>query len=169
MKKSVILLAFMLLLPVLAVADDECQYIGSWFGYGSDQKISWTSQANGKSASHGTMLLELPGFDVTFGGAFDVANYTSNIKGTWKRTGGNTFSYAGVSFATNPDGDAVWVIRLTGDVTVMGDCDVLYVENTWLSLYMVNPATDPIPIWDRDPDIGPMSFFPHYGYRVKLD
>ena len=121
----------------------------------------------GPNASGGTMLLELPGFDITFGGVFDVVNVTGNLKGVWERTGGNTFSYAGMSFATNAEGEAVWAIRLTGDVTVTGDCDVLEVESTLMSVFILDPGYDPIPVWQREPDIGPLPFAPHNGYRVK--
>lgn len=169
MKRLVLLLATLLLLPLSATAKHQCQYIGSWFGYNSVEEISWTSQANGKSASNGTMLLELPGFDVTFGGNFDVANSTGNIKGVWERIGDNTFSYAGMSIATDMDGKALYVLRVEGDVTVMGDCDVLYVDNTRVSIYIVDALTDPIPIWVRDPDIGPLDYDPHYGFRMELD
>jgi len=167
-----LLLAILLAFPAIAFSDkngDSCQYIGSWLGYDSSGEIAWTSQANGMSSSKGTILLELPGFDITFGGLFDVINQTSNLKGAWKRTGGNTFIYAGVGFAYNSDGETVWAARLTGEATVVGECDVLALENTWLSIYAVNYDTDPIPIWTRDPDIGPLPFAPHEGYRVKVD
>jgi hypothetical protein len=38
-----------------------------------------------------------------------------------------------------------------------------------MMLYIPDPATDPIPIWDRDPDIGPIYFPPHKGYRMTVD
>lgn len=169
MKRLSVLLALGLLLPLCAFADEDCSYIGSWFGYDSAGEVAWTSQAVGQSRSGGTMLLELPGFDVTFGGMFDVAKYTGNLKGEWKRTGGNTFKYAGISFATGADGKALWVIRLTGDVAVVGDCDKLEVSNTWMSIYLVDADTDPVPIWLRAPDIGPIPFAPHDGYRVEVE
>jgi hypothetical protein len=169
MKHLLILLAAALVFPLNALGNDSCQYIGSWFGYDHHENVAWTSQAVGPNRSGGTMLLELPGFDITFDGLFDVVNIAGNLKGAWKRTGGNTFSYAGMSFATNADGEAVYAIRLTGDVRVIGDCDVLSVENTWLSIYMLNQGMDPdpVPIWKRDPDIGPMPFAPHKGYRIE--
>ena len=111
--------------------------------------------------------LAVPGFDITFGGLFDVVDVTGNLKGVWERTGGNTFRYAGMSFATNAEGEAVWAIRLTGDVTVTGDCDVLEVESTFMSVYILDPENDPVPVWQRDPDIGPLPFAPHNGYRVN--
>lgn len=168
MKHLLLLLVSILALPVTAFGDnDDCSYIGSWFGYNSDGEIAWTSQAVGHSKSSGTMLLELPGFDITFGG-MDVVNATGNLKGVWERTGGNTFSYAGYSIGTDGEGGAVWAVRLTGDVAVVYDCDVLEVSNTWMSIYFVDTDTDPIPIWMRDPDIGPVPFAPHNGYRVEL-
>lgn len=167
MKHLVLLLTAVLAFPLNALAKDSCQYIGSWFGYDADENVSWTSQAVGPNASGGTMLLELPGFDITFGGLFDVTNIAGNLKGAWKRTGGNTFNYAGMSFATNADGDAVYAVRLTGEVRVIGHCDVLSVDNTWMSIYILDPENDPVPVWAREPDIGPLPFAPHNGYRIK--
>lgn len=166
MKHMTILLAAALAFPLNAVGKDSCQYIGSWFGYDADENVSWTSQAVGANASGGMMLLELPGFDITFNGLFDVTNTTGSLKGAWERTGGNTFRYAGMSFATNVDGDAVYAVRLTGDVRVIGDCNVLSVEHTWMSVYILDPENDPVPIWQREPDIGPLPFPPHNGYRI---
>ena len=167
MKHLVILLTAAIVFPFNALADKDCQYIGSWFGYDADENVSWTSQAVGPNNSGGTMLLELPGFDITFEGLFDVVNSTGNLKGAWERTGGNTFSYAGMSFATNAAGDAVYALRVTGDLEVVGNCDVLRVENTWMSIYILDPATDPVPVWERSPDIGPLPFAPHNGYRIE--
>ncbi|MEJ2383713.1 MAG: hypothetical protein P8Y54_04865 [Xanthomonadales bacterium] len=167
MKYLVPLLTAALAFPLNAFGNDNCQYIGSWFGYDANDNVSWTSQAVGSNSAAGTMLLELPGFDVTFGGLFDVVNVTGNLKGAWARTGGNTFSYAAMGFATDVEGDAVWAVRLTGDVTVTGDCDVLEVENTWMSIFILDPENDPVPVWGRTPDIGPMPFPPHNGYRIE--
>lgn len=169
MKRLLFIFVFVFAVPTTAFGGDECSYIGSWLGYNSDGEIAWTSQAVGHSKSSGTMLLELPGFDITFGGVFDVVNATGNLKGVWERTGGNTFSYAGNGIATNSEGGAVYVTRLTGDVAVVSDCDVLEVSNTWLSIYVVDPDNDPIPIFMRDPDVGPLPFAPHNGYRVELE
>jgi len=169
MKRLSSLLATLLLIPINAPADKDCEYIGSWFGYDSDGNIAWMSQANGKNSSQGTMLLELPGFDITFYGYFpDAVDSTANLKGTWKRTGGRSFSYAAMGFATDSTGDAVWAARLTGDVVVGEDCNTIAVDNTWLSFYQVDGG-DPVPIWGEAPYIGPIPFAPHGGYRVELD
>jgi len=167
MKHRVFLLALALACPLVAYGNGSCQYIGSWFGYDADENVGWTSQAVGPNASRGTMLLETPGFDITFGGMFDVVNVTGNLKGAWERTGGNTFSYASMGFATDAQGDAIWAVRLTGDLMVVGDCDELEVINTWMSLYIMDPETDPVPVWERNPDLGPIPFAPHKGYRIK--
>lgn len=169
MKRSSFLLAILLATPIGALAGGDCEYIGSWFGYDSGGNISWMSQANGKNSSHGTMLLELPGFDITFYGAFpDAVKSTTTLKGAWKRTGGHTFSYAAMGFATDLGGEAVWAARLSGDVTIGEDCNTLAVNNTFLWFYAVE-ASDPIPIWDQTPDYGPIPFAPHGGFRVELE
>ena len=87
MKRLILLLAALLAFPV-AAAGEECGYIGSWLGYDSNGELYWTGQMHGKNSSHGTVLLEVPGFDFTFGGLFDVVNHTGNLKGAWVRTGG---------------------------------------------------------------------------------
>jgi len=170
MKHSSFLLASLLFIPLTADAGNDCEYIGSWFGYDAGETIAWMAQSSGKSSSSGTMLLELPGFDMTFGGFFPDANKsTTTLKGTWQRTGGRTFSYATMGFATNDVGIPIWAGRLTGDLTISEDCNMLVVDNTWLSVYIVDMETDPVPIWHKTPELGPMPFEPHAGYRVPLD
>lgn len=168
MKKLILLLAVLLAFPV-AAAGEECGYTGSWLGYDSDGELYWTSQVHGMNSSHGTTLLEVPGFDFTFGGLFDVANYTGNLKGVWVRTGGHTYSMDGNAIATDSTGAAVYVMRLACNVSLARDCNVLEVLSCEMKLYIPDPATDPIPIWDRDPDVGPLSFPPHNGYRMIVD
>lgn len=169
MKRLSVLLATLLFIPINALADNDCEYIGSWFGYDSGENIAWMSQVNGKSSSQGTMLLELPGFDITFYGYFpDAVKSTTTLKGTWARTGGREFSYAAMGFAVDVAGDAVWAARLTGDVVVGEDCNTLAVNDTYLSFYKVD-GDDPVPIWEEAPYIGPLAFAPHGGFRVELD
>lgn len=166
MKHLAFLLTTALALPLNAFGDGGCHYIGSWFGYSADEDVSWISQAVGPNSAGGTLVLDLPGFDMTFGGLFDVVD-ASKLRGAWERTGGNTFRYGVISFATNLDGDAVYAARLTGDLEVIGECDVLHVANTWLTIYILDAENDPVPVWDREPDIGPLPFAPHNGYRIK--
>jgi len=169
MKRLSFLLASLLLVPYTALAGSDCEYIGTWLGYDSDGNIAWMSQTNGKSSSSGTGLLELPGFDMTFGGSFpDATRSTTTLKSTWQRTGGHTFSYTSMGFATNDVGVPIWVGRLTGDVSLAEDCNTLVVENTLLSVYIVDAVNDPVPIWGRTPDIQ-IPFLPHAGYRVTLE
>ncbi len=168
MKVLTLLLAALLTFPV-AAAGEECGYIGSWLGYDSNGELYWTSQSHGMNSSHGTLLLEVPGFDYSFGGWFDVANYTAILKGSWVRTGGHTYSSVGHGIATNATGAAVYAMRLACDVSLAEDCNVLEVLGCEMVLYIPDPATDPIPIWDRDPDVGPIPFPPHNGYRMTMD
>ena len=167
--KRLILLLVMLLASPLAVAGKDCGYIGSWLGYDANGELYWTSQIAGMNSSRGTIMLEVPGFDMSLGGMFDVDNYTTTIKGAWVRTGGHTYSTNGYAIATNADGDAVLVLQLACDVSLADDCDVLEVQKCTMSLFEPNPESDPIPIWDRDPDFPPVEFPPHNGYRIKVD
>ena len=121
------------------------------------------------NSSHGTLLLEVPGFDFTFGGLFDEVNYTANLKGTWERTGGRTYSSESNGIATDATGAAVYVIRLACNGSIAKDCNVLEILACEMMLYVPDHATDPIPIWDREPDVGPIFFPPHNGYRMTVD
>ena len=168
MKKLIPLLAALLVLPVAATGQ-ECGYIGTWLGYNSSGEVAWTSQSHGMSSSHGTVMLEVPGFDMTFGGLFDVASYTDNLKGTWERTGGHSYSVVGSGIAADADGTAIYVLRLACEASLAEDCNVLEVQTCLLTLYLPDPDTDPIPIWDREPDVGPIYFASHNGYRVTVD
>jgi hypothetical protein len=168
MKKSFLMLAVLLAFPI-AASGKECGYIGSWLGYDSSGELYWLSQSQGMSSSHGTTLIEVPGFDFSFGGLFDVANYTGNLKGTWVRTGGRTYSTKGHAIATDSSGAAVYAMQLACDISLENDCDVLEVLGCEMTFYVPDPATDPIPIWNRDPDLGPFYFPPHNGYRIKVD
>ncbi len=168
MKALIVSLAALLTLPVTAMGE-ECEYIGSWLGYDASGQVAWTSQAHGKNSSHGTVLLELPGFDWTFGEQIEVANYTGNLKGVWVRTGGKTYSIDGNGIATDATGAAVYVIRLSCDISLADDCDVLNVTDCQAMVYFLDPVNDPIPVWDRDPDLGPIDYDPHNGYRMLVE
>lgn len=168
MKKLTLLLAALLISPV-AVAGKNCEYIGAWLGYDSNGELFWTSHVTGMNSSRGTVILEVPGFDMTFDGLFDVANYTSTHKGVWERTGGHTYSMNGYSIATNSDGDAVYVMRLGCDVSLKSHCNVLEVQACTMRLYIPDPDTDPIPIWERESDVGPIYFPSHNGYRMTVE
>jgi len=168
MKRLILVLATLLAFPS-AAAGKECGYIGSWLGYDAYGELSWLSQAQGMNSSHGTALLEVPGFDPSFGGLFDVANYTRNFKANWVRTGGRSYSIQGNALAADAVGATVYAMRLTCDISLENDCDVLEVLGCEMTLYIPDPATDPIPIWNREPDMGPIYFPPHNGYRIVVD
>lgn len=146
----------------------NCSYIGSWLGYDENGDVSWTSQVHGQSQSHGTILLEVPGFDFSFG-AFEVANTTGNLKGTWVRTGGHSYTMDGYGLATDVTGATLYVMRLACNASVVEDCNVLEVTDCEVTLYLPNPDTDPVPIWNRDPDFGPYLHDTQIGYRITAD
>ena len=174
MKTLLILLALLLTFPCAYADDDDdsgygrgCTYIGSWLGYNSDEKVAWTSQANGMQSSHGTMLLEIPFDPATFNGSgFNAVALLSNLKGEWKRIGHNTFYYRAASFAYNADGDAEWLAKLTGTATVTGDeCDVVEIDDTVLSIYFSDADHELI----DDGLFYQMQFGSHKGYRIRND
>ena len=168
MNRLTLVLVTLLAFP-MAAAGEECGYIGSWLGYNADGEVSWLSQSHGMNSSHGTAMLEVPGFDSSFGGLFDVANYTRNFKATWMRTGGRSYSIQGNAIATDSVGATVYIMQLACDISLENDCNVLEVLGCEMNLYIPAPATDPIPIWNRESDIGPLYFPPHNGYRILVD
>ena len=74
-----------LVAPGFALADNACQFHGSWFGHLPSSDIDILFTAHGVSSSKGIVTLELPGFDPTLGGLFGDAVKISTARGTWQR------------------------------------------------------------------------------------
>ena len=114
-----------------------CTLQGSWMGTGS---IKLLTTYNGLSASSGTIIEELPGFDMTLGGLFPTAVQGTTLRGTWQRTGGNTFVYTQVGYGLDAAGNIVWIGKNSGNKTLSDDCDVMTIEsNLEVFLPEVNP------------------------------
>ncbi|NND57228.1 MAG: hypothetical protein HKN57_08240 [Xanthomonadales bacterium] len=154
----------LLIAPVPVAADNGhgCKLNGSWIGY-SDSGAWWMASPTGQNASHGINVLDVPGFDFTLEGAFPAVN-SSQLRGVWERTGGNTFAYTVIGFAVDSNGDALYISKLSGTETILEGCDVMFLENTTLQIYA--PNADP---FSDDPILDPMDFPNHYGFRMHVD
>lgn len=159
---SAVILMFMAPVPAAAGNDEGCKLNGSWIGY-SGTGAWWMASPTGQNARHGINVLDVPGFDFTMGGAFPVVN-SSQLRGVWERTGGNTFAYTVIGFAVDSNGDAQYISKLSGTETIMEGCDVMFLEHTTLQIYA--PDADP---FSDDPILDPMYFPDHYGFRMHVD
>jgi len=173
MKRLFVLLAMLLAFSLANAADGKsgnggnCPYTGSWLGYNFDGMVSWTSQVHEISKKHGTMLLEIPFPASSFNDyGFDAVAILSNMKGEWKKIGGNSYFYRAVSFAYDANGEAEWIAKLTGTATVLGnDCDLLHLTDTVLRVYYANAD----PFLADDSYFWSQEFDEHYGYRIRAD
>lgn len=172
---SLLLSSLILILAVPALASegpkDGCKLLGSWLGYSTATGDAWwMSTISGQNASAGTVVLEVPGFDVTFPVGdppiqiFPNAVKMTDLKGTWERTGGNTFAYTVLGIVVDENGVTQYIAKLSGTETVFEGCDTMFLEHTTLQLFL--PAANP---FADDPLIGPVPFPDHYGYRMKVD
>jgi len=164
----VALLSLGMAIPGAASADQSgkgCSLQGTWFGVVSpeDTRLTgWMVTVTGKSENDGSNNLEFPIFDPTFDGAFSSAVRISTLRGAWNRTGGNTFIYSFMGFGVDALGAAVYMVRVSGDITLSGDCQSEFITATAeIFLPFMSPFDDdPIDTQDLDD---------HYGYRAYVD
>lgn len=134
------LLIGIMLVAASAVAESEpkkgCSLQGSWMG----SNIKLLTTYNGLSASSGTIIEELPGFDATFGGRFPAAVTLTSLRGVWERTGGNTFVYTQVGYALDAAGNIVWIGKNSGNKTLTEDCNLMTIKST---LEVFSPDDNP--------------------------
>lgn len=157
--------------PIGEGPSEGCKLLGSWVGYQNETGYAWwMSTASGQNASAGTLVLEVPGFDVTFPvgeppvATFPDAVKVTDLRGTWVRTDGNSFAYTALSIVVDANGVPQYISKLSGTETLMDECNTMFLENTALELFL--PSMDP---FEDDPIIGPVPFPDHYGYRMKVD
>lgn len=148
-----------------------CTLQGTWFGVISpEEKIltGWMATVAGKSSNQGTNNLEYPntnpavgGFDITLGNSFPTAAHLSSVRGAWERISGNKFAYTITGFAVDSIGTPVWIGRLSGTLTLSGDCNS---ESITAMLDVFDPTVSP---FDGDP-LFSIVFPEHYGYRAYV-
>ena len=163
-------------IPGAALAGDGgkgCSNIGTWFGVvgpGQTQLTGWQVTVTGKSSNEGTNLMEFPTFDPKVSPElaefepFKSAERIGNLRGTWKRTGGNTFDYTFMGFAFDASNMPAYIAKISGQVVLIGDCQYQF---TTAVMEVFSPLTSP---FDDEP--GPDWVIPlgeFYGYRATVD
>jgi hypothetical protein len=111
--------------------EKTCSNMGTWFGvldplHGDMTLTGWTTTVTGQSGKMGVNVLEWPDFDPTLGlnfPPFSDAHHINNMRGVWKRTGGRTFDYSFSGFAYNESNERVYIAKVSGSVTLLGNCD----------------------------------------------
>jgi hypothetical protein len=148
------------------VAEKGCQFPGTWFGIASPENpvlTGWVVSVTGQSNSHGTNNLEYPIFDPTLGiPALKDAVRISTLRGAWERTGGNTFIYSFMGFGVDKDNKAVWIGRVSGNITLSPDCSTEYITAT---MEVFAPNVSP---FTGAPMFPPVELAPHYGQRMNV-
>lgn len=111
-----------------------CSLIGSWstdaFG-GENVPIQWMATVTGQSNSSGELVVETPVWP------FLQWNTTVNMRGAWKRTGGNTFEFLQIGWVRAPDGTPLWLARNFGTQTLSNDCTTMTVTSTMVMMPLV--------------------------------
>jgi hypothetical protein len=136
----------------------DCKLFGSWIGY-NESGAWWTTTADGQNASKGTLNLEAPGSVVYFQGATAV----TELKGAWKKTGGNTYDWTVLGFPYDASGNTLALAKLSGKDTMSEDCNIIYVTDVVLEVFA--------PTADVNTD-APLStgYFPdHEGHRIQIN
>jgi len=192
MRKNIIrgaLLGILLLgftIPGVALADGGgkgCSNLGTWFGVASsdpsdsapppweDMVLSgWMVNVMGKSNNEGTNDFEFPIFDPKISPELAVlppfmyAERIGSMRGTWKRTGGNTFDYTFMGFAYDDENVPVYIAKITGQVVLIENCQYQY---TTAIMEVFGPYMNP---FDDEPIAPtPISLGVFYGYRTKVE
>jgi len=148
-----------------------CQLYGSWLGYSAATGDAWwMSTVSGQNAAGGTVVLEVPGFDITLPTGdspvqtFPDAVKSTDLRGTWKRIDSNSFAYTVLGIVVDENGVTQYISKLTGTETLLDECNTMFLENTALQIYL--PQADP---FTDEAFIGPIPFPDHYGFRMKVD
>ena len=158
-----ILAILLLLVAVPAVAGGhkgECKLQGSWYGHDSEGIAWWQSTADGQSASHGTLNLDVPSSVQYFPGAVAV----TELKGQWTRTSGNTFDWTVVGYPLDAAANTLFIAKVSGRDIFSEDCDTLLVADIVMEVFLPTANID-----TDSPIMVETSFPDHPGYRVKVN
>ena len=152
----------------IAYGEQGCLFQGSWYGInGVTEELEWTINVHGQSHSSGINNLEDPYFDPTlqlvYGDEFEDAVRLTTLRGTWERSGSNTFRWTMIGQAVDDDGNNVWIGKLSGTSTLMDNCNTEFIEGT---LEVFGPDQDPFMDF---PQYGGFPVPNHYGYRMRVD
>jgi len=138
-----------------------CNLQGAWAAIadGSVVIATYTGQSN----NSGTINEEIPATDPTFGGLFPYVTKSSNLKGMWERTGGNTFVYTQIAVAVDALGNVQYVAKNSGNKTLSNDCNMQTVESS--IEFFVPPNINPF----EDEAWLTLPLDPIYAYRMRID
>ena len=122
-----------------------CDPRGTWFGTGTEAGFTALVTITGGSASRGVLVAELLDFDPTLGipaQPFVSAVTMSDLRGSWVRTGGNTYKYTWLAHATDASGGTVYIMKNMG-TWLLPDCNTLQSDER-VSMYSsgTNPLVD---------------------------
>jgi hypothetical protein len=147
---------------IAARATQGCSAQGSWFGYSAAGLGEWMATIQGQSQASGTVILESLSFDLTLGGIYPTAVRSTAERGTWESSGPNTFRSAMIAFAVDDNGTTVYIGKIGGTSTFVGDCNTIYIEDT-LAVFL--PTQNPF----ADEPLFTIPLQGHYGYRMRID
>jgi hypothetical protein len=138
-----------------------CSLQGAWAAIsdGSVVIATYTGQSN----NYGTINEEIPATDPTFGGIFPYVTKSSNLKGMWERTGGNTFVYTQIAVAVDAVGNVQYVAKNSGKKTLSDGCNMQTVESS--IEFFVPPNINPF----EDEAWLTLPLDPIYAYRMRID
>ena len=160
---SLLMSALILILAVPAFASggpkEGCKLLGSWIGYGATGSAWWMSTVDGQNASRGTLNLEVPGSKLFFPEAFSV----TELRGSWVKTGENTYDWTVVGFPYLEDTTTMLLAKLSGKDTITEDCNTVYVTEVVMELF------DPDADVNVDEPFDTGVFPDHAGQRILIN
>jgi len=155
----ILALIFFCSISAMAIAGPKgCKLQGSWYGTGD---ITLLTTYNGMSANFGTIIEELPGFDMTFGGTYPDVVEGTTLRGTWQRTGGNTFVFTQLAYGLDAVGNIIYKVKNSGTKTLSDDCNSMEVLST---IEFYGPEDDPFAGPGFCMELDPISV-----YRMMID
>lgn len=149
---------------------EGCSLQGSWIGFhdwpGGDGLMYFIAQVTGKDESHGTTIIDYPGFDATLGGMFSNAVGTTDARGVWERMDGFTFAHTAVVLAVDADGNGLYIAKLSNLDNLADDCTVSHITDGKMAFYWPwdNPFDPTV-----DPFFGPIPARDHDMYRMHVE
>ena len=128
-----------------AAADDAkgCVLQGTFMGVNSAGTPVWTGVYVPLTGGTGITDVTFVGLDLTLGGWFENAVRDTGLRGTWVRTGGNSFAVTLLSIAADAAGATQYIAKVTGEYTMLDGCSRFHLSGSFgIYLPNMNPLTD---------------------------
>lgn len=120
-----------------------CRLEGTYVKFNSSGDPVWTASYIPLNEASGMTDVAFVGFDLTLGGMFPDAVRDTGLKGTWTRTGKNSYAVTLFSIVADAKGAPQYSVKFTGTYTLLDSCSRLHIELTaGLYLLGMNPLTD---------------------------